>query len=178
MHKRLLLLGFLLERPLTGYEIHQLVAAHGDLYSDLKKANVYYLLDRLAREGLVSVKAEKGARGPRGERLIYSLTRAGRLEMESLLRSELERYEAPHTGIEVAMVLLGQLPKAEAIRLLKRRLQNVEETRQQLVRQLGRSALRPGSAGEHMMMLADAERRWLKRAVRATAAREHGRRKT
>ena len=169
MHKRLLLLGFLLERPLSGYEIHRLAAAHGDLYSDLKKANVYYLLDRLAREGLVSAKAETGARGPRGERLIYSLTRAGRKEMDALLRSELERYESPHSGIEVAMVLLGQLPRAEARRLLERRLENVEAARAQLVQQLGKAA--PGSAAEHMVMLADTERRWIRRALRAAGGR-------
>lgn len=167
MHKRLLLLGFLLERPLTGYEVLQLVGAHGDLYSDLKKANVYYLLDRLAREGLVSVQTEKGARGPRGERLVYSLSSAGRQEMLSLLRSELERYEPPHSGIEVAMVLLGELPRAEARRLLERRLKKVEATRAKLVDQLGRSALQPGSATEHLVMMADAERTWLKRAISA-----------
>jgi DNA-binding PadR family transcriptional regulator len=153
--------------------VHQLVLAHGDLYSDLKKANVYYLLDRLAREGFVSVKTEQGARGPRGERLVYSLTRAGRQEMASLLRSELERYEPAHSGIEVAMVLLGQLPKAEARHLLERRLEKVEAARAELVEQLGRAALRPGSAAEHMLMLANAERRWLKRAVRSTGGRGH-----
>ena len=171
MHKRLMILGFLLQQPLTGYEVHRLVVTHGDLYSDLKKANVYYLLERLEREGLVSVKAEKGARGPRGERLVYSLTRAGRAELVSLLRAELERYEPPHSGIEVAMVLLDQLPRADVRQLLERRLEKVDSVRVQLIEQVGRAALTPGSAAEHMVMLADAERRWLQRAIRVTYGR-------
>jgi len=58
-----------------GYELHRVVAAHGELYADLKKANVYYLLDRLATDGYVLVRTEPGAPGgARGERLVYEIT--------------------------------------------------------------------------------------------------------
>lgn len=165
MHKRLLLLGSLRERPLTGYEVTQLLAAHGDLYSDLKKGNVYYLLDRMAREGLVAVKAESGARGPRRERLIYSLTATGKRELLALLRQEIESYQPLHGGVEVAAVLMDQLPKSEAQTLLRRRLAAVKDSRQNLLRMLGRAGKAPGSAGDHMLLLADAELRWLERAI-------------
>ena len=78
MHKILLLLGLLLRRPLHGYELHRIVRAHGELYADLKKGNLYYLLDRLAAEGYLKVQAEPGTRGARGERVIYELTDQGR----------------------------------------------------------------------------------------------------
>ena len=165
MHKRLLLLGFLRDGPLTGYEVNRLVAAHGDLFNDLKKGNVYYLLDRLAREGLVSVRSESGARGPRGERLVYSLTAAGRREIAALLRQELAAYAPVHSGIEVAMVLLDELPKAEAHALLRARLERVNATTERIRLALGESGSAPGSGGDHMLMLADAERRWLERAI-------------
>ena len=165
MHKRLLLLGFLRERPLTGYEMNRLVAAHGDLFSDLKKGNVYYLLERLAKEGLVSVKSEAGARGPRGERLVYSLTAAGRKEIIALLRSELATYSPVHSGIEVAVMLLDELPKAEARELLQARLDHVDETATRFRLALGRSGRTAGSGGDHMLLMVDAERRWLERAI-------------
>ena len=165
MHKRLLLLGFLRDRPLTGYEVNRLVAAHGDLYSDLKKGNIYYLLDRLAQEGLVSVRPEAGARGPRRERLVYSLTAAGRRELLALLREELQRYSPFHSGIEVAAVLLEHLPKPEARSLLRQRLAQVAETTTRLKSTLGEPGRVPGSAGDHMLLLADAEQRWVKRAI-------------
>ena len=165
MHKRLLLLGFLRERPLTGYEVSRLVAAHGGLYSDLKKGNVYYLLDRLAREGLVSVKTEAGARGPRGERLVYSITAAGRRELVGLLRKEIETYEPLHSGIEVAVVLLDELPTSEGRALLETRLRAVEDAVGKLRLSLGAAGSVPGSAGDHMLELGEAERRWLARAI-------------
>ena len=51
LHKSLLILGLLVHRPLHGYELHRIVRAHGELYTDLKKANLYYLLlqSRFAR---------------------------------------------------------------------------------------------------------------------------------
>ncbi len=166
MHKRLLLLGLLLERPLTGYEISRVVAAHGDLYSDLKKSNVYYLLDRLARDGLVAMKSERGARGPRGARFVYSLTSSGRAEMIALLRRELEQYTPPHIGIDTAIVLIDHLPRAEAQNLLRVRLRRVGESVSNLESALGAEGLSPGSAGDHMLTLAQAERHWLERAIR------------
>lgn len=166
MHKKLLLLGFLSERPLTGYEVNRVVAAHGDLYSDLKKGNIYYLLDRLGQEGLVSVRSEAGARGPRRERLVYSLTASGKRELLALLREEVERYEPLHGGIEVAAVLLDRLPKAEARTLLRRRLASVQETTSRLKSTLAEAGLVPGSAADHMLLLAESERRWVERAIR------------
>ena len=65
MHKELLLLGLLQSGHNTGYELHRIVTAHGELYTDLKKGNVYYLLERLAADGALTVTAEPGARGPR-----------------------------------------------------------------------------------------------------------------
>ncbi len=89
MHKILLLLGLLLRRPLHGYELHRIVRAHGELYADLKKGNLYYLLDRLAAEGYLKVQAEPGTRGARGERVIYELTDQGRARFKTLLREVL-----------------------------------------------------------------------------------------
>jgi DNA-binding transcriptional ArsR family regulator len=89
VHKRLLLLGLLRHGPLSGYELNRIVRAHGDLYADLKKANIYYLLTRLAEDGLVEVEVQPGARGRRGERLVYRLTAVGkRVETIDLIGSD------------------------------------------------------------------------------------------
>jgi len=89
MHKILLILGLLHHGPLHGYELHRIIRAHGELYADLKKANLYYLLDRLAADGYLHVDVEPGARGARGERLVYTLTDAGRDRFDTLLREAL-----------------------------------------------------------------------------------------
>src|SRR4030081_151978 len=109
MHKRLLILGLLRGGPFSGYDVLRIVTAHGELYRDLKKANVYYLLERMAKEGLVTLRSEPGGRGPRGARLLYSIPAAGRSSFDRLLREVLRGYEPTYTGLEVAMVLADNL---------------------------------------------------------------------
>ena len=119
MHKVLLLLGLLLQGPMYGYELNRIVRAHGALFTDLKKANLYHLLDILAREDSLTVKTETGARGRRGERLIYTLTAKGRTRFQQLLEEQVRSYEISHTGMEVAIVFLTCLPLEQAISLLE-----------------------------------------------------------
>jgi DNA-binding PadR family transcriptional regulator len=168
MHKTLLVLGLLRPRPLHGYELHRIVRAHGELYTDLKKANLYYLLDRLARDGYLDVKVEPGARGPRGERIIYTITEKGREYFEHLLRGVLRTYEPVHTGIDVAVVLLEHLPLSEAITLLDERRSIVAYRREQVARELGDSAshgLLESIAADHLLALIDSELAWIDRSL-------------
>jgi DNA-binding PadR family transcriptional regulator len=168
MHKTLLVLGLLRPRPLHGYELHRIVRAHGELYTDLKKANLYYLLDRLARDGYLDVQVEPGARGPRGERLIYTITEKGRAYFENLLRGVLRTYEPVHTGIDVAVVLLEHLPLSEAITLLEERRSIVAYRRDLVARGLGNSAshgLLESIAADHLLALIDSELAWIDRSL-------------
>ncbi len=168
MHKTLLILGLLLRGPLHGYEIHRIVRAHGALYTDLKKANLYYLLDRLQQDGALTVHAEPGARGARGERLIYALTDQGRARFFDLLRAILRTFDPVHTGVDVAVVFLAQLPPAEAVTLLQERRQVVGARRAQVAAELGDLTVGNGwsaIAVDHLLSLIDAEQAWLDRAL-------------
>jgi len=167
MHKSLHLLGLLLSSPKTGYDLHRIVRAHGELYADLKKANVYYLLDRLARDGYLDVRAEPGARGPRGERLIYSLTERGRARFDELLRRVLQTYEPVPSSIGSAVIFLPQLPVGEAVRLLEERRRSVAEQRAQVAVRMSdevRSTLM-GLALDHLLSLIDADLAWTERTI-------------
>src|SRR5215472_18879214 len=98
MHKVLLILGMLLRGPLHGHELHRIVRAHGELYADLKKANLYHLLARLEEQKCLKVKREPGARGRRGERLVYAITKRGRKHFMELLKGVLQHYTSAHSG--------------------------------------------------------------------------------
>jgi DNA-binding PadR family transcriptional regulator len=168
MHKVLLLLGLLLDGPLYGYQLHQIVRAHGELYADLKKANLYYLLERLAKDGYLEMEVEPGTKGARGERLIYTITEAGRAHFHAMLRETLVRYELAHTGIETAIVFLSYLSLEEGIALLQQRRQTMQDRRVQLVADVGQ----PGKqaplvmvAGDHLISLIDAELAWIDRSL-------------
>ena len=168
MHKLLLLLGLLLRGPLHGYELHRIVRAHGELYADLKKGNLYYLLERLASEGDLKVQAEPGTRGARGERLIYELTDQGRARFNTLLPEVLLTYEPAHTGVDTAVVFLASLPPANGLHLLEERRRIVAERRAAVAAELaplGESNPLALIAGDHMLTLIDAELAWIDRSL-------------
>ena len=169
MHKTLLLLGLLRHGPMSGYDLHRIVRAYGELYTDLKKANVYYLLERLAADGFLAVRAEAGARGPRRERLIYSLTAAGQARFYDLLREVLRSFEPAHTGVDVAVVLLRSLPQDEAQSLLEGRRQAVAARRRQVAAEWGDEtggSVLEQIARDHLLSLIDAELAWVERALK------------
>jgi DNA-binding PadR family transcriptional regulator len=166
MHKELHLLGLLLLGPKTGYQLHRITEAHGELYADLKKGNVYYLLDRLAKSGALLVAAETGAPGPRRERLVYAITDQGRQRFHELLREVLRTYEVPHTGVEVGMVFLPYLDVSEATQLLTERRSAVLERRGAVEREMQSSEHGHVSlAQDHLLCLIEAELSWIERTI-------------
>jgi DNA-binding PadR family transcriptional regulator len=166
MHKELHVLGLLLSGPKTGYQLHRIVVAHGELFTDLKKGNLYYLLERLAQAGALEVTAEGGARGPRRERLIYALTDAGRRRFDELLREVIRSYDLPHTGVEVGMMFLPRLDPHEATHLLEERRRAVL-ARRALIEPEASAAerLHERLAEDHLLSLMDAELAWIDRTL-------------
>lgn len=81
------LLGFLSERPMHGYELsRELDAATGlGLIWKVKMSNLYGLLDRLKKRGLVT--AERQEQAVRPARKVFRLTARGRSALEEWTRS-------------------------------------------------------------------------------------------
>ncbi len=169
-HKLLLLLGLLRDVPRHGYELHRIVRAHGALYSDLGRANIYYLLDQMATRGLVRVKPETGAPGNRGLRLKYQLTEDGRRRFWELLRAEMLSFHPPQTGVDVAVVLLTALPgDDDGADLLRARRTIVSARRSEIAAELaavGRQGIYASIAADHLLSLVDAELDWIERSLR------------
>jgi len=167
MHKVLQILGLLQNGPKTGYELHRIVSAHGRLYADLKKGNVYYLLDRLASEGYLDVRTESGARGQRGEKLVYTLTDRGRARFDELLRQILRTYEPVTSNIGSAVVFLPHLTVAEVIELLTERRESIVDRRAEVVSRNApdvRDTL-VGLSFDHLLALMDADLAWTDRVL-------------
>jgi DNA-binding PadR family transcriptional regulator len=166
MHKELHLLGLLQASPRTGYQLHRITKAHGELYTDLKKGNLYYLLDRLAKSGELDLTAEAGAPGPRRERLVYAITEKGRQRFHELLRDVLRTYDVPHTGVEVGMVFLPYLDVTEAVQLLVERRTAVLQRRASLEGEMESSDHgHINLAQDHLLCLIDAELTWIDRTI-------------
>src|SRR5215472_11687934 len=96
MYKQLMLLGLLLEQPMYGQQIREVIENHHRLFADfIKKPTIYYQLDRLARDGYLSVRketVEAPGTGPAHdelaprEREVYYITDKGRAYFYKLLR--------------------------------------------------------------------------------------------
>jgi DNA-binding PadR family transcriptional regulator len=174
-HKALLLLGLLRHGPMTGYELNRVVRAHGHLYADLKKGNIYHLLDGLAHQGYLDMTAEPGARGPRGEKLLYGLTQAGREAFRQLLKDVMTSFEPADTGLASAVVFLPELDREEAMVLLRQREHIARERRRLVADELASvegTLLR--LAGDHLLAAIDAELSWTAKALQVVEGSEWG----
>lgn len=168
-----MVLGLLQARPRHGYELHRIVMAHGALYADFKKPTLYHLLHRLKLRGMVQVCAEQGARGRRGERLVFAVTPAGTVEFRELLRAILGAYDADQAGFEMATAYLTSLPVREGQLLLRRRRRAVVARRDEILGDLQHIAAEPDGprlaarslAADHALTLMNAELVWMDRVI-------------
>ena len=168
MHKELIVLGLLERGPQHGHELYRIVRAHGELYADLKKANLYHLLARLEEEKCLKVKHEQGTRGRLGERLVYAITEKGRRHFLELLKGVLQGYSAAHSGVEVAAVFLGRLPSGEAEALLLERRRVVAEREAMLKRDFAGLEQRGAYfriSADHIFSMNATELAWIDRAL-------------
>jgi DNA-binding PadR family transcriptional regulator len=181
--KTLMILGLLRSGAKHGYELHRIVVAHGSLYADFKKPTLYHLLHRLALQGAVQVRSEGGARGPRGERLVFALAPPGEALLLDLLRGALSSHDSSQTSFEVAVAFVGMLPAAEAQELLRRRRAVIRARRAEVLDEIDEMAAQAQArrlaprqlAADHSLSLMDAEIAWTDRAIRQLAAPSRGR---
>jgi DNA-binding PadR family transcriptional regulator len=111
MSVRNALLGLLAQKPRHGYELRSAFVAMlgGEANWDLKPAQVYTTLSRLAEAGLVKQQATLQAGGP--EKTIYAITSAGLKELKQWFDSPVM---ASHQQDEVYLKLVLSLATGNA----------------------------------------------------------------
>ncbi|MBN2256408.1 MAG: PadR family transcriptional regulator [Anaerolineaceae bacterium] len=111
MSVRNALLGLLAQKSRHGYELRSAFVAMlgGEANWDLKPAQVYTTLSRLAEAGLVKQQATLQSGGP--EKTIYAITPAGKKELRKWFESPVE---ASHQQDEVYLKLVLSLATGNA----------------------------------------------------------------
>jgi DNA-binding PadR family transcriptional regulator len=91
MDVRSILLGFLLHKPMSGYELKKAFTISFSFFSGLSYGSIYPSLKKMEKEGLVTVQVE--ARERTANRKVYTVTPRGREAFLHTLGSpsELER---------------------------------------------------------------------------------------
>jgi DNA-binding PadR family transcriptional regulator len=102
-----------------GYELHDFIERFMQTCVDLKKSTAYFLLDKMAKGGLVTeTEAQSGNRPPRR---VYRITPAGERRFQELLRDNLAVYHPAQFGGLVGLVFLDEISAEEARPLLAQR---------------------------------------------------------
>ncbi|GHO43415.1 PadR family transcriptional regulator [Ktedonospora formicarum] len=187
MYKQVMLLGLLMEMPMYGQQIREVIENHHDLLADfLKKPTIYYQLERLARDGYLEIRRETvEAPGPGAahdelalrERDVYYITEAGRRHFYTLLRQTLSHYTPGLSSIDAdaCLFFLRHLSASEALNLLGERHARISASRESIIAQMQTFNHLDEAhllVQDHKRTLLDAELTWLERTM------EHLRTKT
>ncbi|MEV0234126.1 PadR family transcriptional regulator [Nonomuraea sp. NPDC050786] len=123
----LAVLAALTQRPMHPYEMASVLRAHGkDQDMKIKWGSFYSVVQSLARHELIEA-VESGRQGGRPERTIYRITAAGRTELQDWERELVSTPEREHSRFKAALSVLGVLTPEEAVNLLRRRLELLQE---------------------------------------------------
>jgi DNA-binding PadR family transcriptional regulator len=115
------ILGFLHYQPMTGYDLKTQCFDDSIAYFwPADQAQIYRTLDKMTEQGWVESRLE--VQEDRPNRKIYSITEAGRIEMQNWLMSE-QALPAHREPFLVQLFFAGQLPNADIKRLVQARLQ-------------------------------------------------------
>jgi DNA-binding PadR family transcriptional regulator len=115
---RLFVLGLLLRRPMSGYEVQRILQLNRtDLWAGILSGSIYHALKKLEAEGLVTLSVTE--RSGNRTRAIYAITPPGEAEYRSLLR-DVWRSPSAHfpAGLYAALGFADDLPREEVLALL------------------------------------------------------------
>jgi DNA-binding PadR family transcriptional regulator len=165
----LAVLATLVERPMHPYELATLLRERGkDESIKIQWGSLYTVVQNLEKHGFVEA-AGTARSGRRPERTVYTITRAGRAELDDWLRELVGEPEPEFTAFEAALSVLGVLPPNEVIDLLVKRADAIEAhiaTRREQLREVMETVPRLFLVEiEYKLAIAQAEADWVRSLV-------------
>lgn len=122
---RYAVLGMLLQKPQSGYEIRQFMINSTDYFWQESDASIYPMLKILETEGKVTAQSEfVGKR----ERKIFEITQTGKDEFLAWMTKPAEK-ENSRNELLLKFFLGASVPKEEVVKQLFLRKQNLQETK-------------------------------------------------
>lgn len=131
---RLIVLGMLRIKPLSGYEIQRVLqTSQTDIWAGVLPGSIYHALKKMDKEGLVEVDNVEQT----GHRIkaIYKITEKGEAEFIRLLKESIREKSVllPNT-LYAGMAFLHELPIADILQALKDQKDMLESELEQLKR--------------------------------------------
>lgn len=178
MYKQVMLLGLLVEKPMYGQQIREVIENHHEVFANyIKKPTIYYQLDRLALDGYLEVRRETvEAPGPGSahdelaprERDVYYITEAGRQYFYRLLRESICSYTPGLNSVDASLFFLSHLVPGEVCSLLQVRYEQVASYKASVIKQSEVEQAQDEAhelVRDHKLTLLNAELDWLQRTI-------------
>lgn len=124
----LLVMGFLLDRPMHGYQINREAKKHRmDSWANIYAPMVYKTVTKLEKDGMIkNSKVEREGRMP--ERRIYRLTSRGKERLAQLVEKSLKDRNLTYDLSSLGYFFIVALPKERALECLNQRKSLAERT--------------------------------------------------
>lgn len=130
-----LILGMLLERPMSPYEmVHLSESINPDFWFSIAEPTFYVYLRRLAKDNLITGQINK--QGGMHEKTIYSLSESGRKAVINTFLDFLASDELDPEMLRLVILFLGYLEPKEVYPCLGQRLQLLQVKRDTYFRRL------------------------------------------
>jgi DNA-binding PadR family transcriptional regulator len=125
----LAVLAYLSRAPMHPYELSKMLRTSGDARSiRFTHGSLYMVVQQLAKAGFVA-EQETSREGQRPERTVYTVTDAGRLELQDWLRELIGEPQHEFPSFVSALSLISALTPDEVTVLLRERLTGLTEQR-------------------------------------------------
>jgi DNA-binding PadR family transcriptional regulator len=132
----LAVLALLFERPMHPYEMGVLLKQRNKEESiKFRYGSLYTVIDLLLRRSYIAAR-ETAREGRRPERTVYEITPAGLDELHAWMVDLIGQPAKEYPQFEAALCLLPVLPPDEALALLRRRLELIDDNAGVLARQI------------------------------------------
>lgn len=123
----LAVLSVIIQRPMHPYEMASALRAFGkDQDMEIKWGSLYTVVRNMEKHGLIEA-VESTRQGRRPERTVYRITEAGRDELVDWARELVSTPQREAHAFRAGLSVLAVVPPQEAARLLRRRLDLLDE---------------------------------------------------
>jgi DNA-binding PadR family transcriptional regulator len=129
MDIRSVLLGFLMYRSMTGYELKKVFSISFSFFSGLSFGSIYPALGRMEREGLITMEMEVRDGSP--NRKIYTITDAGRSAFLASLRGPFD-FERQKNSFLTRLFFFAHLSPEERTEAASRYIDSVKQVQREL----------------------------------------------
>lgn len=126
----LILLGLLMERPLHGYEIKQLIEQRMADLAKVSPGTIYYTLKKLQKRHLIESTSERS--GNRPERRVYSLTDTGRKTFRELLKRSLNLDDHPYSLFDLGLYFFEHLDDVDLEQAIHNKLRAIDKFKRRI----------------------------------------------